>query len=458
MRSTSASSEAMPVTDTGRECGTSASSAPSEVTICTPSASARSTTVWANVRQRIAGSGPESRIRSRGARGTRASWTSNSGQSMWRVRPSRSRTVGRVAWKSTNSSGSIVAKRSASSAVPRKERAAVADSPASFQPLKAHTRAGALRPSGRRSQRRGCIPLHGSGFASGLRTIIGLVAGLTSLRQGDEIAGVYACTRKDRLLARTGTPYLALELRDRTGTLPGRAFKDADVLAGRFDRGELVRVRGRVERFRDELQVEVHEIARAESADPAEFLPVAYRNLDELDGFLEHLAREVHDPDYAALLERLLGDEQLRAEWRRAPCTRAGHHAYLGGLLEHTVAVATLAVETAALHPRLNSDLLICAALVHDLGKTREFTYGAEIGLSEEGRLLGHIVLGQELLEPRLAPLPPERRIALLHCVLTHHGPDGAPGRRFGSAEALALYRLNALDAAVKGALEHGLA
>src|SRR5215210_3816769 len=405
----------------------------------------------------MAGSGPESRIRSRGARGIRASWISNSGQSMRRVRPSRSRTVGRVAWKSTNSSGSIVAKRSASSAVPRKESAAVADSPASFQPLNAHTRAGALRPSGRRSQRRGCIALHGSEFTSGARTIIGRVTGLTSLRPGDEIAGVFACTRKDRLLARTGTPYLALELRDRTGTLPGRAFKDADVLAGRFDRGELVRVRGRVERFRDELQVDVQQIERADAADPAEFLPVAYRDMEELDGFLEHLAREVHDPAYRGLLERLIGDDELRAAWRRAPCTRTGHHAYLGGLLEHTVAVATLAVETAALHVRLNSDLLVCAALVHDLGKTREFTYGAEIGLSEEGRLLGHLVLGQRMVDERAGAMDEARRLALAHCLLCHHGPDAAPGRRFGSPEALALHRLNALDASVKGALEHGL-
>jgi 3'-5' exoribonuclease len=94
---------------------------------------------------------------------------------------------------------------------------------------------------------------------------------------------------------------------------------------------------------------------------------------------------------------------------------------------------------------------------VHDLGKTREFTYGAEIALSDEGRLLGHVALGQQLLEPYLTALAPERRVALLHCVLCHHGPENAPGRRFGSAEALALYRLNALDAAVKGALEHGL-
>jgi 3'-5' exoribonuclease len=280
---------------------------------------------------------------------------------------------------------------------------------------------------------------------------------VATLRAGDDVDAVFACSRKDRLTARSGLPYLALELRDRTGAIQGRAFRDADLLAGRFERGELVRVRGRVERFRDELQVDVKAIARAEAADPAAFLPVAYRDVEELDGFLEHLAGEVHDPEYRALLERLLADEALRADWRRAPCTRGGHHAYLGGLLEHTVAVGTLALEACQLHPRLNSDLLICAALVHDLGKTLEFTYGAEIALSEEGRLLGHVVLGQQLLDARSGSMSTERRLALAHCVLTHHGADGAPGRRFGSPEALALYRLNALDASVKGALEHGL-
>src|ERR671917_1397761 len=274
---------------------------------------------------------------------------------------------------------------------------------------------------------------------------------VATLRAGDDVDGVFACSRKDRLVARSGSPYLALELRDRTGAIQGRAFRDADLLAGRFERGELVRVRGRVERFRDELQVDVKAIERAEAADPAAFLPVAYRDLDELDGFLEHLAREVHDPEYRALLDGLLADEALRADWRRAPCTRGGHHAYLGGLLEHTVAVATLALETCQLHPRLNSDLLICAALVHDLGKTREFTYGAEIGVSEEGRLLGHLALGVQIVEAHAGDLPDDRRLPLLHCVLAHHG---APDRRFASAEALALYRLNALDAEVKGFFE----
>jgi 3'-5' exoribonuclease len=277
---------------------------------------------------------------------------------------------------------------------------------------------------------------------------------VATLRAGDDVDAVFACSRKDRLLARSGSPYLALELRDRTGSIPGRAFRDADVLAGRFDRGDLVHVRGRVERFRDELQLEVREIERARAVDPAAFLPVAYRDVEELEGFFEHLAREVHDPEYRQLLQALWADAALRAEWRRAPCTRSGHHAYLGGLLEHTVAVATLALEICQLHPRLNSDLLITAALVHDLGKTREFTYGADIALSDEGRLLGHIPLGQQIVDAHAAGMSEQRRLALAHCILCHHGADAAPGRRFGSAEALALYRVNALDASVKGALE----
>ncbi|MEY2534506.1 MAG: 3-5 exoribonuclease [bacterium] len=284
---------------------------------------------------------------------------------------------------------------------------------------------------------------------------------ISTLRAGDELTGIFACTRKDRLVSRTGAPYLAVELRDRTGALPARVFRDADLHAGRFDRGDLVRVAGRVERFRDELQADLRTIARAApgEADPAAFLPVAYRDLDELDGFLEHLAGEVRDRGFRALVDGVIADGELRAALRGSPCTRAGHHAYLGGLLEHTVAVATLAVEACALHPRLDQDLLLTAAVVHDLGRTREFTLGAEIGLTDEGRLLGHVGIGLRMLDERAAAagLDDARRLALAHCVLTHHGPDAAPQRRFGSPEALALYRLNAVDAAIKGALEHGL-
>ena len=123
-------------------------------------------------------------------------------------------------------------------------------------------------------------------------------AELSALRAGDPVDGIFACTRKDRLIARTGTPYLALELRDRTSALPARVFRDADLLGGRFDRGDLVRVQGQVERFRDELQIDVRAIERADGADPAAFLPVAYRNLDEL----EQLGAERDVPEHPALL------------------------------------------------------------------------------------------------------------------------------------------------------------
>jgi 3'-5' exoribonuclease len=160
------------------------------------------------------------------------------------------------------------------------------------------------------------------------------------------------------------------------------------------------------------------------------------------------------------LVDSFFEDESFRAEFRRAPCTRAGHHAYLGGLLEHTVAVATLVQETCNLHRRLDSDLLMAATLLHDAGKTREFTLGAEIGLSEEGRLVGHLAIGMHMVAERAGRIPEldsGRSLALRHCIAAHHGADALPGRRFGSPEALALYRLNALDASVKGALEHGL-
>jgi 3'-5' exoribonuclease len=293
---------------------------------------------------------------------------------------------------------------------------------------------------------------------------------IATLRCDDEVDGVFACTRKERQISRGGTPYLTLELRDSTGAMRGRAFRDADVLAGRFQRGELVRVRGRVERFREELQIEVRAVATAEGAeaDPTRFLPVAYRDLDELEGFFEHLAAEVYDRGLAALLARALADRELRRELRRAPCSipaaggaaRGGvHHAYLGGLLEHSVAVATLAIELCTLHPRLDRDVLVCAALLHDIGKTREFAYGAEIVRSEEGRLLGHVQLGLRVIAAHAPPaLAAERRLALEHCVLLHHGAEGAAGQRPASPEALALARLNALDAQLKGAFEHGAA
>jgi 3'-5' exoribonuclease len=287
---------------------------------------------------------------------------------------------------------------------------------------------------------------------------------IAELRTGRRFEGRYACVRKDRLTARNGGTYLALELRDRTGTLPARVFREADRIGLRFERGDAVLVRGKLDRYKGQLAAELDDVRRLEpgSFDPAEFLPAAYRSVEELEGFLEHLTREVHDPGLRGVVERLLFAEPPATDFRRAPCTTGGHHAYLGGLVEHTVSVGTLVGELCQLHPRLDSDLLMAAALVHDVGKTREFTYAAEFGTSEEGRLLGHLAIGAQMVAGVAGGLPDDRRLALLHCVLSHHGPEAGPGRArqgargFASAEALALYRLNALDASVKDALEHG--
>ena len=279
------------------------------------------------------------------------------------------------------------------------------------------------------------------------------------LRAGQRFEGRFACVAKDRLTAKNGSQYLSLRLRDPSGQITARVFREADRLGLRFSAGDAVLARGKVERYRGELVAELDDVRALEdgSFDPAEFLPSAYRSTEELEGFLEHLTREVYDPQLRGVVESVVFSGPQAAEFRRAPCTRAGHHAYLGGLLEHTVAVATLVGELCTLHPRLDSDLLTAAAILHDVGKTREFAYGAEFELSDEGAMLGHLLLGAEIVGAAAGSLPSERRLALLHCILAHHGPDAAPGRGqrgFATPEALALYRLNALDASVKGALE----
>jgi 3'-5' exoribonuclease len=285
---------------------------------------------------------------------------------------------------------------------------------------------------------------------------------VAELRPGQRFEGRYACLQKERLTTRNGGSYLSLRLRDRTGTVTGRVFREADRIGLRFDAGDAIAVRGKVERFRGDLVIEVDDARKLEPGtyEPEEFLPAAYRSVEELDGFLEHLTREVHDQALREVVEAVVFTGPLAADFRRAPCTRTAHHAYLGGLLEHTVAVATLVLETCTLHPRLNSDLLMAAAIVHDAGRAREYTYGAEFGLTEEGRMLGHLTIGAEIVGAAAAGLEPERRLALLNCVLSHHGPDAGPGRQgargFATPEALALYRINALDASVKGALESG--
>src|SRR4051794_15802710 len=235
---------------------------------------------------------------------------------------------------------------------------------------------------------------------------------VADLRPGRRFEGRFGCLRKDRLTSRNGGSYLSVELRDPTGILPARVFREADRIGMRFEGGDAVRVRGKTERFRGEIVAELDDVARLEpgSYDPAEFLPAAYRSVEELEGFLEHLAREIHDPALRSPVERLLLGGPVAEDFRRAPCTRAAHPASLGGLREPPVSVGTLVGDVCQPHPRLDSDLLMAAALLHDVGKAREFTYGAEFSITEEGRLIGHLALGAEIVGSAAGRTPPGPR------------------------------------------------
>jgi 3'-5' exoribonuclease len=179
----------------------------------------------------------------------------------------------------------------------------------------------------------------------------------------------------------------------------------------------------------------------AADTDPGELAPKLRRDADELDGFLEFLAEELAHPGLRALVAGFLGDAALRSALRGLPAAET-HHSYAGGLLEHTVGVATLARETAQLHPRLRSDLLVAAALLHDVGRTRELRGAPTFKPTDEGRLLGHVHLGLRLIEERAGVLDPAVRSELLHAVASHHERNAAR-----TAEASVLYHANQLDA-----------
>jgi len=268
------------------------------------------------------------------------------------------------------------------------------------------------------------------------------VNAIAELVEDRVVEGVYAVARKRRLTTRAGAPYLALELVDPSGRLEARVWNDVDLLDTRFGEGDAVRVLGRVERFRDRLQLDIRSVERVDDIDPAALAPALRRDADELDGFLEFLAGEISHAGLAALVGSFVGDPGLRKALRTLPAAPDGHHGYAGGLLEHTVGVATICRETAQLHPRLRHDLLLAAALLHDVGRTRELTPGPAFRQTEEGRLLGHVHLGLRLIEERAGELDPEARAELLHAVACHH--DARAAR---TAEAAALYHANQLDA-----------
>lgn len=280
---------------------------------------------------------------------------------------------------------------------------------------------------------------------------------VATLEVGQPVEGVFAVRKKERRLSRQGDPYLALTLADASGAIGAFVFDQADFFAGQFEEGDRVRVAGQVIQRQGKPVVRVRHIRSAgDEVSAEEFLPRSHREPDELMGFAVNLADEIADSAFKAVAMGVLDDPALAAGWLTAPCSRSGHHAYQGGLLEHTVGVASLAQTLCQWHPRVDSDLLVAGAIVHDVGHIRGWRLGATFELTDEGRLLGHLAIGHEIIDraARAARLAESKRLALLHVVAWHHGPPAGQGPGGASPEALALWRINALEVGVKSRLE----
>lgn len=272
--------------------------------------------------------------------------------------------------------------------------------------------------------------------------------------EGDTIEGFYALRDANLGTTTGGKPYIRLVVADKTGTVPGNVWDATPELFRSLTVNGVVKIRATVETYRGALQLRVGKIRPAAEgeADPQQLLPVTPADRDALRQDLEALLASVTDPDYAALLGAFFGDPGFRDSFFHAPAAKENHHAYLGGLAEHTLSLCRIAdAFCQATTTPLNRDLLIAGTLLHDVGKIEELGTGASIEYTDRGKLLGHLIFGTIWVEERVAGLPgfpAEKKHLVQHMILSHHGrfEYGSPVLP-KTPEALALHHIDNLDA-----------
>ena len=275
---------------------------------------------------------------------------------------------------------------------------------------------------------------------------------INELRDGEMLSAVYLCKQCQTLKTKTGKSYMALTLQDRTGTLEAKVW-DFGPGIGNVEAMDYVYTEGQLTTFQNNLQLNVRRLYKANEGeyDPADYMPVSGRDRKEMLAELKQQIETVKEPHLHGLLQLVFSDNDVISKFTSHSAAKAIHHAFIGGLLEHTLGVAKLCSQIAGDYPLLNRDLLVTAAIFHDIGKLFEISSFPENDYTDEGNLLGHIFLGAEYIGKKIEEVPdfPQKLAAeLRHCILAHHGEleFGSP-KRPAIAEALVLSMADNLDA-----------
>lgn len=280
------------------------------------------------------------------------------------------------------------------------------------------------------------------------------------LTNGESVDEVFLVAEKQLRSNRQGQLYLQLDLRDRSGTIGARLWNANEDQARGFETGDYVRARGKVQLFQGAAQLILSHVepTAADQLDSGEFLPKATRGVAEMTNRLRQLLMGVSDPNLRALAECYLIDDAFLRRFTTAPAGVRVHHAYQGGLLEHVLTMLEVADRIAGLYPELNRDLLMIGIFLHDSGKIVELDYERAFGYTDEGQLIGHLVLGVGMLDEKARrasdltgePFPVGLLLRLKHMIVSHHGPAefGSPKPPM-TPEAIALHHIDNLDAKV---------
>ena len=280
---------------------------------------------------------------------------------------------------------------------------------------------------------------------------------INEIKDNDQVDSLFLVKEKSSGITKTGNAYLKLKLVDRSGEIEGRIWTSVETFADSFEKDDFVHIVGKSVSFQEHLQLNITHIERVGEEEIlfSDFFPIAEKDIDEMFHSLVEISQQIKNPHLNQLLQLFWEDESFIKRFKMAPASKWLHHNYLGGLLEHTLSLVQLVLKNVTHYSGLNLDLLLTASILHDLGKVDELSYHRSFDYSDEGRLLGHIILGIERLEDKIRQLPdfPKDLSTLLkHLLLSHHGQYiwGSPKRPM-TLEAVMLHYLDDMDAKLNG-------